>query len=482
MTTTATHVAVDAASATETLARLAVDTRFETLPRAVIDTAKLRILDTIGIMLAGAQHPSTLISLDLARHLGGNPAASLFAHRGRTSAPLAGYVNGVAAAALEFDDLTKGVDSHLSSSIVPGALAVAEELDLSGRELIAGFVVGFEIAARVGRGLAPWLLDRGWHPNGVTGALGVAATAANLMQIDLMQARMAIGVAASEASGVRRNVGSMGKAFHVGHGVRNGIFAAQLAKRGFQVHPDIIAGENVDGHGRYGFADTYSGVGNYRIHRMTDDIGIDWELTQDRTLVRLHPCSTAPGPAIDAMIELTNRHDLKAERVKRIEWETTPRCWEIAPYAEATDSFTAKFCLPYIMAVSLIDRRAGIEQFKDDRVRQADVQGLAKRVTISVPEDFKRHTGHAWGENGVNWGEARVIVHMNDGQVFRNARSFAKGWPEEPASWDDLAEKYRECALTVLPASQVGESMAIIKDLENAPRVSALVASLVPAG
>ena len=468
-------------SVTEGLARLAIDTRFDALPRAVTETAKLRILDTIGVMLAGARHPSTLISIDLAQHLGGNSAASMLGHRGRTSSPLAGYVNGVAAAALEFDDLTKGVDSHLSSSIVPGALVVAEELNLSGRELIASFVVGFEVAARIGRGLAPWLLDRGWHPNGVTGALGVAATSANLRRLDLMQARMAIGIAASEASGVRRNVGSMGKAFHVGHGVRNGIFAAQLAERGFQVHPDIIAGEDVDGHGRYGFADTFSGIGNYRVHKMLEAIGVDWELTQDRTLVRLHPCSTAPGPAIDAMIDLAKKHDLKAHQIKDIKWETTPRCWEIAPYTVAVDSFTAKFCLPYIAAVSLIDRKAGIEQFRDDRVNQADVQELAKRVSISVPEDFKRHTGAAWGENGVNWGEARLIVELIDGQVMRIERSFARGWPEDPAGWDDLAEKYRECADGVLPRSQVEESMAIIKTLENTASVSELVASLTPA-
>jgi 2-methylcitrate dehydratase PrpD len=465
---------------TAKLARLAIDTRFEALPRAVTEIAKLRILDTIGIMLAGAHHPSTLISIDLVEHLGGNPAASLLGRAARTSAPLAGYVNGVAAAALEFDDLTKGVDSHLSSSIVPGALVVAEEFNLSGREFIASFVVGFEIAARVGRGLAPWLIDRGWHPNGVTGALGVAATSANLMRLDLTQTQMAIGIAASEASGVRRNVGSMGKAFHVGHGVRNGIFAAQLAKRGFQVHPDIIAGEGTEGHGRYGFADTYAGVGNYRVHKMIDAIGVDWELTQDRTLVRLYPCSTAPGPAIDAMIDLTKKHDLRAHQIKHVTWETTPRCWEIAPYAAATDSFTAKFCLPYIMAVALIDRKAGIEQFKDGRVNQADVQHLAKRVSISVPEDFKRHTGAAWGENGVNWGEARLIVELTDGQVLRIARSFARGWPEDPAGWDDLADKYRECADGVLHRSQAEASMAIIKSLENTSSVSELVASLSP--
>src|SRR4029079_8797432 len=98
------------------------------------------------------------------------------------------------------------------------------------------------------------------------------------------------------------------------------------------------------------------------------------------------------------------------------------RCWAIAPYPEATNSFTAKFCLPYLMAVALIDRKAGIEQFKDERVRKPDVQKLLRKVSISIPKDFERHTGHAWGENGVNWGEARLSVHLVDGRVLKEAR------------------------------------------------------------
>jgi 2-methylcitrate dehydratase PrpD len=460
---------------TQALARLAVEARYETLPSAVVEAAKLRILDTLGIMLAGARHPSTLISLKLAEDLGGHAAASVLGHRLRTSAPLAGYVNGIAAAAEEFDDLTKGADTHISASITPGVLAVAEQLSLSGRELIAGFAVGFEIAARIGRGMAPWLLDRGWHPNGITGALGVAAGAANMMRLDGLKTRMAIGIAASEASGVRRNVGSMAKAFHVGHGVRNGIFAALLAQKGFEVHPDIIEGDDVEGHGRFGLVDTFNGVGKYRLERMVDAAGVDWELTSDRTLVRLYPCSTAPSPAIDAMIELSRTHNLEAHQVSRIEWETTPRCWAIAPYPEATNSFTAKFCLPYLMAVALIDRKAGIEQFKDERVRKPDVQKLLRKVSISIPKDFERHTGHAWGENGVNWGEARLSVHLADGRVLKEARSYARGWPEQAASWDDLAEKYKDCAGRVLSASKIEQSLSKIRSLETLPSVGELV-------
>jgi 2-methylcitrate dehydratase PrpD len=225
---------------TEQLARLAVETPSDALGGAVLESAKLRLLDTIGIAIAGSREASTRIALETVRHFGGAGHASVIGHPDRTSAPFAGYVNGTSAHSQEYDDFTKGVDSHVSVVLAPGALALAEDLGVSGRRLLDGFIVGFELASRIGRGLAPALLDRGWHPNGILGGIGVAAAGARMMGLDLAGTRMAIGIAASEASGLRKNVGSMGKAFHVGLGARNGAFAAFLAQRGYLVDPDII--------------------------------------------------------------------------------------------------------------------------------------------------------------------------------------------------------------------------------------------------
>ncbi len=464
---------------TEQLARLAIETPDETLSSgAMVESAKLKFLDTIAITVAGSRHPSTTISLEVARQMGGNPTCSIAGHADRTSSPLAGYVNAVAAHALEYDDYTKSA-THMSVCLVPGSLSMAEELGLSGRAMLAGFAAGFEVEARLCHGLRPQLLDRGWHPNGVCGAVGVAVAAARMMGLDQMKTRMAIGIAASQASGVRKNVGSMGKAFHVGHGVRCGIFATLLAGGGFKVDPDIIEGDEGagEGHDRFGMADTFNGIGNHRLHLMVEDLGESWELVKNTTNVRLHPGSTPPQAAIDAMIDLAREHDVDPDRVERIVLETTPQCRIIACYPEATDSHKARFCLPYSMAVSLIDRRAGVAQYTDERVNRPDVQGLMKRVEVATPADLAHHKGQ-WGEGGVNWAEARLAVHLNDGQVLKTARSFAKGFTENPATWDDLAEKYRECAGGVLAPSQADETMAMIRELDSLGNVSELMRSL----
>jgi len=465
---------------TEKLARFAVETPSERISEAAMVSAKLRFLDTIGVAIAGARHPSTLISLSVARRMGGRPVASLIGHAEKTSSLLAGYINGVAAHALEYDDYTKSV-THASVCMVPGCLALAEELAIPGRRMLEAFVVGFQVESHIGKGLRPWLLDRGWHPNGILGAMGIAAAGARMMGLDQLKTRMAFGLAASQGSGVRKNVGSMGKAFHIGHGVRCGILSVFLAAEGFKVDPDIIEGrdDGIEGHDRFGMADTFNGIGNWSLEKMEKGLGSEWELANNTTIVRLHPGSTAPGASIDAMIDLARTHDLRPDDVEEIHLEVTPQCLAIAPYTTADDSHKARFCLTYDMAVALADRSAGLAQYTDERVLKPDVQGLMKKVKVTVPDDLKHHKGQ-WGEAGVNWGEMRLAVTLRNGKRIQSARSYARGWPEDPATWDDLTEKYRDCAHGILVRSQIDESIAMIGELEKLPNISELMRTLQP--
>jgi 2-methylcitrate dehydratase PrpD len=463
---------------TETLGRFAAQTAAEDIPAAAIASAKLKFLDTVAVAVAGSRHRSSLISFEVVKQLGGNSSCTVIGRTERVSVEQAGYLNALSAHALEYDDYTKSV-THASVCLVPGALALAEWAGASGKAMLDAFAFGFEIESRVARGMRPWLLDRGWHPNGIFGGIGVAVIGSRLMGLDHLALRMAISIAASQGSGLRKNVGSMGKAFHVGHGVRCGIFAAMLAAKGFKVDPDIIEGKDdgIDGHERFGLADTFNGLGQHDLGKMLERLGERWELAEDTTNVRLHPGSTAPGAAIDGMIDLAKAHDIRPDDVATIELECTPQCLAIAPYAEATDSHKARFCLPYSMAVALLDRRAGIGQYTDERVKRGDVQALMKRVEVRVPEDLKRHWGQ-WGQAGVNWGEMRLTVKLKDGAVLRTGRSTARGWSEDPVTWDDLVDKFRECSDQVLSAGQVNEALDMIDRLDELETVAPLLRTL----
>jgi len=468
-------------SVTEQLARFAIESDASFLNASLADSAKMKILDTFAAMIAGSQAPSARISLKTIDEIGGVPQATVIGWGSKTSMPNAGFVNGVSAHALEYDDNTAGA-GHVSGCVLPGCLAVAEHLDLSGRKLIEAFALGFEVFCRMAHGLRPFIIDRGWHPQAVIGGHGVAVAACRMFGLDQMAARMAMGIVTSSATGVRKNVGSMGKAFHVGNGVRAGIFAALLARNQFQVDPDIIEGsdEVADGHERFGLADTYNGIGNYRLERMLENLGSTFELSKNTTMVRLHPGSSAPAAAIDGMIDLVTANDLNDGEVEEICLECTPQCLAIAPYREPIDEYKAKFCLRYTMAVAFIDRKVGLEQYSQARIGDERLHRLMQRVTVTVPEDLKRHKGQ-WGENGVNWGEARITIKLTDGRVLQQACSHAKGWPERPSSWQDLCEKFADCAAPVLEPGQIRDAIATIGKLEDLRSVRDLVSLLVPA-
>lgn len=466
---------------TEKLARFAAETRPDNIPAAALEQAKLRFLDTLGVMVAGSRHDSVVAALDTARLLGGSSQAGVVGYPERTSVEMAGFVNGVAAHALEYDDYTRMV-THLSAAMVPGTLALAEYTGATGKAMLQSFAVGFQVASQIAKGLGAVPFDRGWHPPMLLGAFGVAAAGARLMGLDAMHTRMAFGIVGSEASGIRKNVGSMGKAFHVGHGARCGIFAVLLAASGFKVDPDVLEGidDGVAGHAHFGLAETLNGPGNYDLAMMEAGLGSTWELTRNSTLVRLHPGVTALASAIDGMIDLAVEHDLKADQVDQIVLECTAQVAKIGSYREATDGHKARFCLPYSMAVALIDRKAGLAQYSDERVRQADVQDLMRRVQVVVPDDLKHVLG-AWTPE-MNWGLMRLGITLKSGKRIAVARSSARGWPEHPASWDDIAGKFQDCCSELLLPDQVSAGMEIIRTLDEQKHVGSLLETLRVAG
>ena len=468
-------------SITEQLARFVIESGPSILTDEVATAAKLKFLDTIAVMLPGARHASGTSALRVAQRMGGKPAATLFVNGEETSSPLAGFVNGVAAHALEYDDNTRGV-GHASVLLVPGCMAVAEEAGASGRAMLEAFALGFEITSRVAKGLRPALIDNGWHPIGIVGGQGVAVAACRLLGLDVRKTRMAMGIMASSGGGVRKNVGTMGKAFHVGHGVRSGIFAALLAQEDFSVDPDIIEGAEGgggEGHQRFGLADTFSGIGEYRLHLMVEGLGGELEVARNTTMVRMHPGSTAPSSTVDGVIALAREHAIAPADVVELVAELTPQCVAIAPYPEPSDEHRAKFCLPYTLAVALIDREVLLRQYEPARIAAADVRAMMPKIKIVLPDDLKQHRGQ-WGENGVNWGESRITVKLKDGRVLTKAAPYSRGWPEDPVAWDDVKTKYAQCAEGILSSAQIAETVDMIARLERLDKVAELVRALTP--
>jgi 2-methylcitrate dehydratase PrpD len=194
----------------------------------------------------------------------------------------------------------------------------------------------------------------------------------------------------------------------------------------------------------------------------------------------MHPGSTYPGPLIDGLIEVVTRHDVKPADVEELVLECTPRLIAIASYAEPTDVFKAKLSLAYMAAITFIDRRLGLAQYAEEKLRDPNVREFMRRIRITVPDDLKQKVG-PMGEGGVNWGESRITVRLKSGKLLKQDCLNAKGWPGNPATWDDLAGKYADCAEGILSSGQQRESIDMLRRLDTLGSVRELIAALHPA-
>lgn len=236
------------AGLTEYLARRAAALRFDALPADAVEAAKHCILDTMGVLIAGANDPVARRLRDMCLNEGAGSGATLLWHGARVSRRQAALVNGTSAHALDYDDNNLTMPGHVSAVVLPAVLAAAERQSKSGRDLITAFVAGFETACRLGATISPGHYDRGFHATGTNGAFGATAGAARILGLGAGQVRHALGITATTTAGLKGLFGTMCKPLHAGRGAENGMLAALLAQEGFQSRGDGI--ECLQGYAR----------------------------------------------------------------------------------------------------------------------------------------------------------------------------------------------------------------------------------------
>ena len=292
---------------THELARFASGIRYEDLPADARFMARQCLLDWLGVTLAGSQEPLALMLRAEAAEEGGAPRATLFGGGARTSMGQAALVNGAAGHALDFDDVLGAMTGHPTAPVAPAALALAEGRGLDGRRVIAGIVAGIEVEARLGRVLGDSHYAKGWHATGTVGAFGAAAAAANMLGLDAEQTARALGIAGTQAAGLKSMFGTMCKPLHAGKAARNGLMAATLAERGFTSRDDVL--DCVQG-----FTDTQTET--FRPEALLEE--------PDRfhildTLFKYHPACYGTHATIEACLALAENPAFDAGNVERVE-------------------------------------------------------------------------------------------------------------------------------------------------------------------
>src|SRR5580700_9572094 len=446
------------------LATWAASLGFDDLPADVVEATKLRVMDVIGLSLAGAETPfgrSTRAAVIALSPPGPCRVLGTGDKLGVTAAALA---NGAFSQALEFDDTHNESIVHMSSPAVAAALALSEIGPVSGRDLIAAVALGNEISCRVGSVASGQFHKRGFHPTGLFATFGAAYLASKLLGLDAEGMARAAGIAGSFASGLLECWvdGTQTKFLHPGWSAQSGITAALLARSGVTGPAQVF-------EGRWGlFASQVQDSSAHRdLARISAGLGQHWE-SRNSSFKPL-PAAHEIHPHISAVLRLKAKHGIQAGDVERMECPVTAFIVGIVcepteeKFAPASDSH-GRVSLQYSLAEALYHGALGKTAYQPDSLTNPEILALARRVQYHVDPSYP----------GPGRFKGAVKIVLKDGRSFEEVEEYNRGSAENPMTYQELRAKFDDNAGGFLSAEQRDRLAAEIGRLESLPVASAL--------
>lgn len=460
----------DAALATQ-LARWVSGLSFADLPADVVAATKLRVLDVIGLALAGSVTPFGRSTRDAAVALSPPGSSRILATGDMVGTPTAAFANAAFAQALEFDDTHDASIVHMSSPAVAAALALADTRTIPGREVIVAIALANEISCRVGSVATGQFHRRGFHPTGLFAPFGVTFLAGRLLGSDADTLARAAGICGSFAAGLLECWvdGTQSKFLHSGWAAQSGITAATLAHAGVTGPPTIL-------EGRFGLFASHLQHPETRkdLARVTEGLGATWE--SRNASFKPYPAAHVLHPYVDAVLRARERHAIRPEDVARIdcpvaEFNVSIVCEPLAEkLAPASDSH-ARISLQYTLAEALHAGRLGRFAYSGESLANPAILDLARRVTYFVDPAFPgpgRFTG-------------AVRITMHDGRVITETQEHNLGSTENPMSAPQLRAKFDENAAGILSAPERDRLAVAIDRLDTLEDAGMLVEHAIPA-
>ena len=390
------------AGETVALARYAAGLKYEDLPRPVVAKAKEIIADTVAACICGADMPWSRIVINYAEKTGPGGTSRILGRGTQVQAPAAALANGALAHAFELDSLTRpGAGAHPGATVLPPALAIAQQVGASGKELIAAVVAGNEVMIRIGRATGHTNEARGFHAPGTTGPFGAAMACGLLLRLDERGMTNAIGIAGSLAGGLlefARGDGGMVKRLHLGRASEAGVMAASLATGGFEAPRTVIEGE-------FGFLRVF--CTEWDESHLTRGLGSDF-VTLSAVLKR-YPVHATAHAAVRAVRDLQAAHGFAGSDVASVTVTGTRRMVERHNILEPPDLMLAQYSIPFCVALALFREARDPESYDESALADPAIRALTRNVRL-VPE---RGDGHEHGAMG-----SQVTIGLKDGRRF----------------------------------------------------------------
>ncbi len=447
----------------EQLAAFVCDTTPDALPAYVVDDARDRLRDTLGVCLAGSRMDYAAAVRSVADTLGGRPESTTVGFGQRLPATLAGFVNGALAHGPDYDDTHSVAMVHISCVVVPAALAMGERVRASGADMMSALVLGAEVGLRLAAAAPHRFHMRGLHTTSICGPFAAAAVAARLLGLDRTRTANALGLAGSQSAGLLQGLrdGSWVKRLHPGWATQSGLLAALLAEQGFTGPAEVVEG----GAGLYA-ALLHGEDGPAYAARVCTGLGEEWLLPA--TTYKPYPNGAWNHSSMDAVAALMRDNGLRHADVAAIECHVPPECIPIVCEPRETkihprSPYHMKFSLPYSVAMLAVLGRVEVDDYTEDVRTDPRVADLASRVACiadasMAPTDFP----------------ARVILRTRDGRAFEQVVAHQRGGPGNPMSREAHERKFRANALPSLGVEGTDALLVAIEGVWQAPDVTEL--------
>jgi 2-methylcitrate dehydratase PrpD len=443
---------------TKTLAQFVVDSRYDAIPDKVRHQAKRSVLNWLGCAIGASRHEGIDIALAALAGFSGPAQASVLGRGERLDIMHAALLNGISSHMFDFDDTHLKTVIHPSGPVASALLALAEYRPMSGADFLHAFILGVEVECRIGNAVYPSHYDVGWHITGTAGVFGAAAAVGRALKLNPQQMTWALGIAATQSSGLREMFGTMCKPFHPGRAAQNGMTAAFLASKNFTSSERGIEAPR-------GFANVLATARNY--DEITGKLGQTWEVALNT--YKPFACGIVIHPIIDGCVQLRNEHQLKAADIESIALKVHPLVLELTGKKTPQVGLEGKFSVYHSAAVAIIYGEGGEDVYSDACVRDPEVITLRDKVSAAVDKSVHEDAAH-------------ITIKLKDGRTLAKHVEHAIGSLARPMSDDDLEAKFRKFAKGIL---STGETDALIKlcwSLEKLKDAGEVARAAVPVG
>jgi 2-methylcitrate dehydratase PrpD len=416
-------------SITEEVAEFVCALRLPDVATDAVHVAKRHVLDTLGVIVAGVREEAAHIAIRHAALLGGGDH--------HHAPPLAAFVYGLLGHVLDYDDTqlatrpagVYGLLTHPSVPVLSATLAAARAEKATGAEALAAFIAASEAECRLSDAIDPRHYREGFHSSGTVGTLGAAMAAGRMLKLSVGEMRIAIGIAASSAAGLRENFGTMTKSLHVGRAAQHGVEAAYLARAGFTAANNAIEAPR-------GFMQAFGGGFDEAL--VHSRLGEPWYYLDPGVSIKPHPSGSLGHPAMWVLSQLIKEHDLTPANVEHVTVGTSSNIPNALIHHRPQDDLAAKFSMEYSMATLLARRRGGLAEYAPEAIVERAVQEVIPRVDLVVDPIAEAAGFHRM--------VSRITVKLRDGRELFAEGEAGRGHPDNPMSDDEVRDKFRDCA------------------------------------